>query len=162
MGQTSKETRGVRNNNPMNIRRSTSLWVGKVKNGTEREFEQFHEMWQGLRAAMYLLTRYHRDYHWHTLKAIISHWAPASDGNNVEAYVGYVESECCFSKSKIPMGPDLSDWPDRRIPLTRAFLYRLVKAMCYVESKYRPETKELDKAWRNLPVSFRTYWVPQS
>lgn len=140
MGLTSKETRGVRNNNPMNIRRSTSLWVGKVKNGTDREFEQFHEMWQGLRAAMYLLTRYHRDYHWHTLKAIISHWAPASDGNNVEAYVGYVESQI------------------KGLDRTRQSLYALVKAMCYVESKYRPETKDLDKAWRNLPISFREYW----
>ena len=37
-------TRGIRNNNPMNIRRSTSLWVGEVRNGTDREFEQFHEM----------------------------------------------------------------------------------------------------------------------
>ena len=133
-------TRGIRNNNPMNIRRSTSLWMGKVRNGTDREFEQFHEMWQGLRAAMYLLTRYHRDYHWHTLKAIISHWAPASDGNNVEAYVGYVESQI------------------KGLERTRQSLYKLVKAMCHVESQYRPKTKELDKAWRNLPISFREYW----
>ena len=140
MMEKSRDTRGVRNNNPLNIRRSTSLWVGKVKNGTDRSFEQFHEMWQGLRAAMYLLTRYHRDYRWHTVKAIISHWAPASDGNNVEAYVGYVSLYM------------------KKVERTRQCLFDVVKAMSKVESDYKPEKEELNKAWRNLPASMREYW----
>ena len=137
-------TRGFRNNNPMNIVKSKDQWLGKRTPSTDAKFEQFFEMKFGIRAALKILTRYHRDYHWHTLKAIISHWAPASDGNNVEAYIAYVESQI------------------KGLERTRQSLYKLVKAMCHVESQYRPETKELDKAWRNLPESMRNYWVPQS
>ena len=47
--------RGLRNNNPLNIRRSSQPWRGKVANPTDKDFEQFISMEDGLRAAFVIL-----------------------------------------------------------------------------------------------------------
>ena len=78
-----KQPRGLRNNNPLNIRRSGDKWQGLRVLQEDREFFQFSEMKWGWRAAF-------RD--------IITRWAPSKE-NDTEAYIRRV-TDC------IGIGPD--------------------------------------------------------
>ena len=85
-----KMPRGLRNNNPLNIRRSKAKWVGLSEKITDTSFCQFQEMKYGWRAAFYLLTRtYYHKYRCYSIKSIISRWAPDNE-NNTEAYIKIV------------------------------------------------------------------------
>lgn len=83
-----KIPRGIRNNNPLNIRIGCS-WQGEVDSPTDSEFEQFISMKWGLRAGFVLLRRYINRYGLRTIRDIISRWAPASE-NNTDAYISKV------------------------------------------------------------------------
>jgi len=79
--------RGIRNHNPLNIRRSKDQWKGMAEMQSDRAFVQFKSLEYGWRAAFYLLTRtYYHKYRLYTIRGIISRWAPSSE-NNTEAYV---------------------------------------------------------------------------
>ena len=101
--------RGIRNNNPLNIRRTAKdQWQGLRAQQTDASFCQF-EQWQGLRAqqtdasfcqfesldygwraAFYLLTRtYYHKYRLFTIRAIISKWAPPQE-NLTSTYIANV------------------------------------------------------------------------
>ena len=80
--------RGIRNNNPLNIRIG-NVWLGEVQCPTDPDFEQFVTMAYGCRAAFVLLRRYINHYKRKTIPEIIAAWAPASE-NNCVAYVGRV------------------------------------------------------------------------
>ena len=84
-------TRGIRNNNPLNIRRGTSRWVGRRAQVTDKEFEEFTTMAFGYRAAWKLMDTYRlrlmqagKSF---TLENIIHRWAPPEDGNDTTAYI---------------------------------------------------------------------------
>jgi len=82
--------RGIRNNNPLNIRRSKDQWQGLSKTQGDRSFCQFETLEYGWRAAFYLLTRtYYHKYRLYTIRGIVSRWAPPSE-NNTEAYIANV------------------------------------------------------------------------
>ena len=49
--------RGIRNNNPLNIRRSKDKWQGMKALQTDAQFCQFETMPYGWRAAFVMLTR---------------------------------------------------------------------------------------------------------
>ena len=69
--------RGIRNNNPLNIRRGKDQWQGLRAQQTDAQFCQFETLEYGWRAAFYLLTRtYYHKYRLYTIRAIISKWAP--------------------------------------------------------------------------------------
>ena len=79
--------RGIRNHNPLNIRRSKDQWRGMAEMQSDRAFVQFKSLEYGWRAAFYLLTRtYYHKYRLYTIRGIISRWAPSSE-NNTEAYI---------------------------------------------------------------------------
>ena len=84
----SKIPRGIRNNNPLNIRIGNS-WLGEVKNPTDNEFEQFIHVCYGLRAGFILLRRYINRYKLNTIEKIISRWAPRNE-NNTQSYINQV------------------------------------------------------------------------
>jgi len=84
-----KVSRGIRNNNPLNIRKSASKWKGKLTPSHDPDFEQFDTLENGIRAAALIVKTYITRYHCNTPEAIIARWAPASE-NNVKAYVAYV------------------------------------------------------------------------
>ena len=82
--------RGIRNNNPLNIRRGKDQWQGLRAQQTDASFCQFESLEYGWRAAFYLLTRtYYHKYRLYTIRTIIRRWAPSSE-NNTEAYIAYV------------------------------------------------------------------------
>ena len=110
--------RGIRNNNPLNIRRSKDKWKGLSITQNDPSFCQFESLEWGWRAAFWLLTRtYYHKYRLFTIRAIISKWAPPCE-NKTEAYIRNV---CRLTG----IGPDEpigipSDQPARWIALGRA------------------------------------------
>ncbi len=84
--------RAIRNNNPLNIRRSADRWLGQADKQKDPQFVQFTEMKYGWRAAFMLLTRtYYHKYRLFTVGKIIAHWAPPAE-NNTRTYVERVTS----------------------------------------------------------------------
>lgn len=83
-------TRGIRNNNPLNIRRG-QRWQGLIEPQTDPAFCQFVAPVWGLRAGFIILRRYIQVYHLNTITGIISRWAPDSE-NNTLAYIKYVSN----------------------------------------------------------------------
>lgn len=111
--------RGIRNNNPLNIRVGNK-WVGEVKKPTDPSFEQFSCMPYGLRAAFIILRRYIEVYKLNTISKIVSRWAPDSE-NNTLAYIRRVTT--------------LMEY-DADAPISyhnKQRMIALVKAMCTVE-----------------------------
>jgi hypothetical protein len=80
--------RGIRNNNPLNIRRTAKdQWKGMSRTQNDRSFCQFEKMEYGWRAAFWLLTRtYYHKYRLYTIRSIVERWAPPNE-NNTRAYV---------------------------------------------------------------------------
>ena len=82
--------RGIRNNNPLNIRRSATRWQGARKEQKDKSFVQFESMAYGYRAAWKILQTYYetfrRNNHPFTVRNIISRWAPPNE-NDTEAYI---------------------------------------------------------------------------
>ena len=82
--------RGIRNNNPLNIRRSKDKWKGMRAVQSDAAFVQFESLEWGWRAAFYLLTRtYYHKYRLYTIRAIVQKWAPAIE-NNTKVYIANV------------------------------------------------------------------------
>ena len=82
--------RGLRNNNPLNIRRSTDRWDGMAETQTDKDFVQFQNMAYGYRAAWRILNTYYkklkeRKKHF-TVENIIHRWAPPTE-NDTKAYI---------------------------------------------------------------------------
>ena len=95
----SKLPRGLRNNNPLNIRRSGDKWQGLKVRQEDKAFFQFSEMKWGWRAAFRLLCHtYYGKYKLRTIRDIITRWAPPKE-NNTEAYIRRVTD-------RIGIGPD--------------------------------------------------------
>ena len=84
-------TRGERNNNPLNIRRSDKTrWLGQTRRQHDKEFVQFQSLLFGFRAAFRILRTYIKLHHLTTLHDIIYRWAPPEDGNNTLSYIDIV------------------------------------------------------------------------
>lgn len=114
-------TRGIRNNNPFNIKLSYNSWLGKKKKNSDGMFEQFRSIDYGLRAGMQLLRGYiARGYD--TPAKIINRFAPSSE-NNVVAYLSFV----C----------DGSLHPDDNLSVNSLNFYNLCAKICMYESKYQ-------------------------
>lgn len=80
--------RGVRNNNPGNIRHGSSRWQGMSAEQTDSNFVQFVSPEYGIRALSILLTNYYKG-GLDTVRKIISKYAPSSE-NNTAAYANAV------------------------------------------------------------------------
>lgn len=79
-------TRGVRNNNPGNIRHALGVkWQGAIK-GDDASFVTFASPEMGVRALVRTLLTYQNRHNLHTIAGIIDRWAPPVE-NNTTAYV---------------------------------------------------------------------------
>lgn len=76
--------RGIRNNNPGNIRHSGSHWQGQAATQTDPDFVQFVTPEYGIRALAKLLGTYSTQ-GLDTVRKIISKYAPSNE-NNTDAY----------------------------------------------------------------------------
>lgn len=80
--------RGIRNNNPGNIRKSPTQWIGEVP-GPDEAFETFATPELGIRAMAKLLLNYQRHRGLRTVDEIIGRWAPPME-NDSDAYAAAV------------------------------------------------------------------------
>lgn len=98
---TSQLPRGLRNNNPLNLRKSNNNWVGKAVPSKDKDFEQFLTMEHGIRAAMKniatIVNRRKKNGEETRISDLIHVWAPNSDGNNETAYLAVVLKKAKFS-----------------------------------------------------------------
>lgn len=79
------KTRGIRNNNPGNIRHGAQ-WQGMARIQADNEFVQFIDPIYGIRALNRVLRTYATSYGLNSVRAIINRWAPPNE-NDTDSYV---------------------------------------------------------------------------
>lgn len=90
------EPRGIRNNNPLNIRKGNN-WKGERPNQTDKAFEEFVSMEYGIRAGFKILRNYVTGYNGminriNTIEKIIRRWAPPTE-NATQNYIDFVSQD---------------------------------------------------------------------
>jgi hypothetical protein len=113
--------RGLRNNNPGNLKLTSIAWQGKIPNSqnTDKVFEQFSTLKHGIRAMLKdLINDISKGKN--TVKKLISEYAPATE-NNTKAYINSV----CSS---------IGVTPEQKITsVNRKFLFMLARSIMKVE-----------------------------
>ena len=90
--------RGIRNNNPGNLRRTTDKWLGLAAEQTDPEYFQFERPEFGLRAMGVVLLNYAERHKLNTVRAIVARYAPAHE-NPTDSYIANVAA-------RLRVGPD--------------------------------------------------------
>lgn len=98
------EPRGIRNNNPLNIRVGNN-WQGEVAIKSDHVFEEFETMQMGVRAGFKILKKYMSGYNgltqkFNTIEKIIRRWAPEQE-NDVRAYIDFVSKKTGIPSKQI-------------------------------------------------------------
>ena len=91
--------RGIRNNNPGNIKKNDIEWEGLSAIQTDNTFFQFTDPIYGIRALTKILRTYRNKYDLKNIWAIISRYAPPSE-NDTEAYKNFVTKKTGLSMLK--------------------------------------------------------------
>ena len=125
--------RGLRNNNPLNIRIGNT-WLGEREHPKDDEFEEFVSLAYGVRAAFVILRRYIRRYHLNTVQLIVERWAPRTE-NETEKYIQFV----CQDTGLLPNTK--IQYKDEET------MCKLVGAMAFVECGQRIEVSEIIKGY---------------
>ena len=128
--------RGLRNNNPLNIRRTANLWQGLSKEQNDPDFFQYESMAWGYRAAFVVLRTYRNRYGINTVERIVRRWAPEKDGNDTEYYI---------RKVTVLTGLERTQIVDDQDPRT---MMNLVAAMSRVENGVPARQVEVCKGWK--------------
>ena len=125
--------RGVRNQNPGNIRKSKDPWQGLAREQPDKAFFTFKAPEWGIRALARVLITYQDDYDLRTVRQIITRWAPPNE-NDTGAYVRAVADRMGVS-------------PDRPLDVQRYdHLCPLVAAIIHHENAgYRYPQAVVDK-----------------
>lgn len=85
-----KQSLGLRNNNPGNIRKTNIKWNGAI--GSNSGFVVFETPEDGIRALSRNLKVYQAKYKLNTVAGIISRWAPSSE-NPTQKYIQFVSKK---------------------------------------------------------------------
>lgn len=131
-------TRGIRNNNPMNIRISTNKWEGKVTPNTDGSFEQFNTPEDGIRAGAKLLLTYHTHYGSKSVADLINRFAPQGDNNPTREYALFVAKEAGVT---VNQDIDLDNYPVMLGVITGIIKFENKGEMPYSESTFRDALK---------------------
>lgn len=89
----------------------------------------------GVRALLVTLRTYVVKHHLHTVREIITRWAPPSDRNNTEKYIEFVEKAVRNIDTPIILTLQAMDFKPE-FQHSECILYLIAKAMCKVESGY--------------------------
>lgn len=127
-------SRGLRNNNPGNIRRSKVRYRGEVQPSQDPEFRQFSAPEWGYRAIFVLLDTYRVRYGLRTVTQMISRWAPPSE-NRTQAYIDAV---CCMTGLSPDEPLDTRD---------RATMVPLAAAISRVENGTAAVMRDVERGW---------------
>lgn len=130
--------RGLRNNNPLNIRHSRDRFQGEVVPGSDRAFKQFSSMAYGYRAAFVVLGSYLACGR-NTVEKIIRAWAPPTE-NNTEGYINHVVQRSGVGRNKVLTAASGGDY--RKIVAAMSHCENGVPAnMADVEAGFRLQNK---------------------
>lgn len=135
-------SRGLRNCNPGNIRRSRTRYEGEVVPSGDSEFKQFESMGYGYRAMFVLLDTYRRRYGLTTIRQMLNRYAPPAE-NFTEGYVrlvsqqtGIAPDECLDTRSQRDMVP-------------------MVAAMSRVENGVAAVMADVEQGWQLFAASVK-------
>ena len=127
-------SRGLRNNNPGNIRRSKVRYKGEVRPSRDPEFKEFSSMAYGYRAVFVLLDTYRSRYGLTTIRQMLNRYAPPEE-NFTEGYVRFVSDysgvmpdEIVDTRSEMDMIP-------------------IVSAMSKIENGVAANIEDVERGW---------------
>ena len=132
------EPRGIRNNNPLNIRKGNN-WKGERPNPTDKAFEEFVSMEYGIRAGFIILRKYITGYNgittkFNTIELIVRRWAPPTE-NATQKYIDFVAKDMGIS-------------PHLRLSFgNKSQMVNLVFAMIFVECGQRVDKEIISSAY---------------
>lgn len=135
-----KLPRGLRNNNPGNIRNSESIkWQGEVDAACKKDFtfEEFKDRTSGYRALLKLLRNYHKLYGCQTISDYIRRWAPENE-NNTSGYIIRVSREMQVPTTYVP-DPD-----------EKSIMCAMAAAISQVENNVPAILSEVEAGWDAL------------
>ncbi len=119
--------RGLRNNNPGNLRKSKDPWQGLAEQQTDAEFFVFKSPIYGIRAIARTLIAYQDEHNLRTIRLILGRWAPLTENDTV-SYIKAVAEETGLL-------------PDQTLNMHRyEDLSVLVKAIIHHENGQQPYT----------------------
>ena len=130
-------TRGLKNNNPLNIRRNSTKWQGLAAVQKDREFFTFVSPEWGYRAALRTLQNYNRVHGLTTIRQWVERWAPPCE-NDTEAYI-----RCVCQRTDMP------ESAEPRIT-NKTVMCSIVAAMSYMENGVPAVTEDIYKGWELL------------
>lgn len=130
--------RGIRNNNPLNIRKGNN-WMGERPHQTDKAFEEFETMQYGIRAGFIILRKYVTGYmgltqKFNTIELIIKRWAPPTE-NSTQKYIDFVSKD-----TGIPARQHIS-FKDK------TKMVAIVDAMIFVECGQRIDREIISSAY---------------
>ena len=127
-------SRGLRNNNPGNIRRSRVRYKGEVRPSRDPDFKEFSTMAYGYRAVFVLLDTYRSRYGLTTIRQMLNRYAPPTE-NFTEGYVrfvadyaGVMPDEVVYTRSEKDMIP-------------------IVAAMSKIENGVAANIADVERGW---------------
>lgn len=130
-------SRGLRNNNPGNIRNSSTVWLGEIIPSKDKSFKQFKSMAYGYRALIKLLQNYRKLHNLKTVAELINRWAPSNE-NNTSAYITRVCKEMQVPSTHVP---DVED---------EATMCAMAAAISQVENGVPAVMDDAKKGWNLL------------
>jgi hypothetical protein len=120
--------RGIRNNNPGNIRHGAK-WQGLTEVQKDKDFCTFKSPEYGIRALARVLKTYKSRYGLNTVEGIINRYAPQNE-NDTSAYIKHIVKELDIS-------------PSDEIELTDDELIVLIKAIIKHENGTQPYSTDV-------------------
>ena len=141
--------RGIRNNNPLNIRHSADQWQGVRQEQTDKSFVQFKSMAYGYRAAWKTLQSYYNRFCQQskpfTVRNIIHRWAPPNE-NDTEAYIRTVLTLSGIGAQENLLPPENVDSYHR--------LSKLLEAMTVMENGIRTNNVDAEAIFQGYKLAF--------
>lgn len=129
--------RGIRNNNPGNIKKTNIAWGGEIPDNqkTDAVFEQFKRFEDGVRATI-KNSRTHVNNGHNTITKLITKWAPPVE-NNTAAYIAFVEKDSGISRNS------------GLVFTNKETVRAIVKSICKYENtaSFPISNAQFDKAW---------------
>lgn len=127
-------SRGLRNNNPGNIRRGGGHFKGERLPSLDPAFKQFETIEWGYRAMFVLLDNYRRRHGLQSIREMIRRWAPPLE-NDTERYIRFVARAASLD-------------PDQAIDTrNRRVMVPIVAAMSRIENGVPAHLTEVEAGW---------------
>ena len=130
-----KISRGLRNNNPLNIRRNGTRWKGLSAEQKDTAFFSFIAPCWGYRAAFITLKNYCRLHKLVTLASWIERWAPPVE-NDTANYTAFVAKKSGVRSDAIV---DTAD---------KSVMCKIVAAMSQMENGCAAVMSDVEEGWR--------------